>query len=81
MVNYIADQGLTYFAFNNKISACEMNHGFYGNVCPTCGRPKFTEYSRIVGFFTPVNTYSKERKAEFAMREWMPLNTKEVLNE
>ena len=43
-------------------------------VCPVCGKPKVTTYQRIVGFLTPVRTYSKERKAEFAMRDWMDLN-------
>lgn len=48
-VNYIADQGLTYFAFNTKIQACEKNHAFYGNKCPVCGGDVVTEYTRIVG--------------------------------
>lgn len=70
MLNYIADQGVTYFAFNTKIQACKHNHAFYGTVCPECGSPVETEYTRIVGFYTPVKTYSKERKAEYKMREW-----------
>ena len=74
MVNYIADQGVTYFAFNTKIQACKHNHAFYGSVCPVCGEPVETEFTRIVGFYTPVKTYSKERKAEFAMREWGDIN-------
>ena len=74
MLNRIADAGVTYFAFNVKISACENNHGFYGNVCPTCGKPKVTTYQRIVGFLTPERTYSKERKEEFQMRDWFDLN-------
>lgn len=49
MVNYIADQGVTYFAFNTKIQACEDNHAFYGKTCPVCGKPVATEYTRIVG--------------------------------
>ena len=65
MLNYVADAGVTYFAFNLRISACEQNHGFYGDVCPICGKPKVTSYQRIVGFLTPERTYSKERKAEF----------------
>ena len=69
-LNYISDSGITYFAFNTKISACEHNHGFYGNVCPTCGGEKVTEYTRIVGFFVPERTYSKERKQEVALRQW-----------
>lgn len=71
MMNYISDQGVTYFAFNTKINACRNNHGFYGNVCPECGGTTATQYTRIVGFLTPVRTYSKERKAEFALRNWM----------
>ena len=74
MVHYIADQGVTYFAFNTKIQACAKNHAFYGDVCPICGGGVETEYTRIVGFYTPVRTYSKERKAEYAMREWASIN-------
>ena len=70
MVNYIADQGLTYFAFNTKIQACKKNHAFYGIICPVCGGPVETEYTRIVGFYTPIKTWSKTRKEEYAMREW-----------
>lgn len=69
-VNYIADQGLTYFAFNTKIQACAKNHAFYGSKCPICGGDVATEYTRIVGFYTPIKSWSKERKAEFKMRQW-----------
>ena len=74
MTNYIADKGVTYFAFNTKISACKHNHAFYGKTCPVCGEPVDTEYTRIVGFYTPVKTYSAERKAEYKMRKWQSVN-------
>lgn len=74
LLNYIADQGVVYFAFNLRISACKHNHGFYGDTCPICGEPVETTYQRIVGFLTPEKTYSKERKAEFAKRTWLDLN-------
>lgn len=77
MLNYITDQGVTYFAFNTKIQACKHNHAFFGTVCPECGEPVDTEYTRIVGFYTPVKTYSKERKAEYEMREWGNINDKQ----
>lgn len=77
MMNYISDAGVTYFAFNTKIQACEKNHAFFGSVCPECGGPVHTEYTRIVGFYTPIKTYSKERKAEFEMREWENINNVE----
>ena len=76
MLNWVAQQGVTYFAFNGKVSQCENMHSFYGKVCPKCGKPAITEYTRTVGFYTPTNTWSKERKAEYKMREWMPLNEK-----
>lgn len=74
MLNYVADAGVTYFAFCTKISACENNHGFYGETCPICGKPKHTTYQRIVGFLTPTTTYSEERKKEFLMRDWLDLD-------
>lgn len=77
LLNYIADKGVVYFAFNLRISACENNHGFYGNVCPVCGKPVKTTYQRIVGFLTSRDTYSKERKEEFKMRYWYNENIDE----
>lgn len=74
LLNYIADQGVVYFAFNLRISACKHNHGFYGETCPICGEPVETTYQRIVGFLTPEKTYSKPRKAEFVKRTWLDLN-------
>jgi ribonucleoside-triphosphate reductase len=74
MVNWIADQGVTYFAFNTKIQACEDNHAFYGRTCPVCGKPVATEYTRIVGFYTPIKTWSKARQDEYTMRRWENIN-------
>lgn len=74
VLNNVADAGCTYFAFCTRISACQQNHGFYGDVCPKCGSRKITTYQRIVGFLVPEKTYSSERKEEFAMRDWMSLN-------
>lgn len=74
LLNYVADQGVVYFAFCLRISTCENNHGFYGNACPYCGKPVKTTWQRIVGFLTPEVTYSKERKAEFEKRDWFALD-------
>ncbi len=74
MMNYVADAGINYFAFNLRISACDNNHGFFGDTCPECGHPVETTYQRIVGFLTPTKTYSEARKKEFAMRDWFDLN-------
>lgn len=74
LLNKVADMGIPYFAFCTKISACKNNHGFYGETCPICGNPKVTSYQRIVGFLTPEVNYSKERKAEFKLRDWFTLD-------
>ena len=76
MLNYIANKGVTYFAFNGKLCTCDNGHLFYGNVCPECGEPKTGEYTRTVGFFTKTANWSKARREEFELREWMPLNEK-----
>lgn len=74
LLNYIADQGVVYFAFCLRISSCKNNHGFYGNICPYCGEPTETTWQRIVGFLTPEKTYSKERKDEFRRRDWFEMD-------
>lgn len=76
MLNYITDNGVTYFAFNTKIQVCEDNHAFFGSICPECGKPVASEYTRIVGFYTPIKTWSKDRKKEYSLREWHDLNSK-----
>lgn len=80
MLNYISDMGVPYFAFNTRISACENNHGFYGDICPICSKPKVTTYQRIVGFLVAEKTYSKARKEEFKLRDWMDLNDTKGVN-
>ncbi|HOE39706.1 MAG TPA: anaerobic ribonucleoside-triphosphate reductase [Bacteroidales bacterium] len=75
MTCYIADMGVTYFAFNTKIQACKNNHGFYGTICPTCNEPVAKEYTRVVGFYTPIETWSNPRKEEYVMRKWENINS------
>ena len=82
MVEYIADCGVTYFAFNTKIQACKNNHAFYGSICPVCGNPVDSEYTRIVGFYTKIKSWSDERKKEYKLRKWEMINntSEEILN-
>lgn len=76
LLNYITDEGVTYFAFNGKLSSCDNEHVFYGDICPECGERKTAEYTRTVGFYTKTNSWSKARKDEFKLREWHSLNDK-----
>lgn len=70
LLNKIAASGMIYFAYNTKISVCKNEHGFFGDVCPTCGEQKCDTYTRVVGFLTPASTYSKQRRREFEERKW-----------
>jgi len=64
MVNLVAQMGVVYFAFNQKISVCEEGHAFYGEKCPMCGKVKSDEYLRIVGYLVPVKSFNKVRQKE-----------------
>ena len=78
LLNYITDQGVTYFAFNGKLSIDGNGHLFYGDICPTCGAHKTAEYTRTVGFYTKTDSWSQERKEEYKLRDWQPLNDKGI---
>ncbi len=72
MLNYVASQGVIYFAFTTKISVCEDKHAFISEpYCPVCGKPIADTYARVVGFYTPTSSYQKIRKKEFDKRRWM----------
>ena len=72
MLNYVASQGVIYFAFTTKISICKDRHAFISEKrCPVCGEPIADTYSRVVGFYVPVSSYQKIRKREFDQRKWM----------
>ena len=72
MLNYVASQGVIYFAFTTKISVCEDKHAFISEpYCPICGKPIADTYARVVGFYTPTSSYQKIRKKEFDKRRWM----------
>jgi len=71
MLNYIAQNGVIYFAFNSKINECKNHHGFVGtNICPECGEGVSDTYQRIIGYLAPTRSYSKDRFKEFNTRKW-----------
>lgn len=74
MTEYIADSGVTYFAWNTIINTCKYNHAFYGDTCPKCGNPVASKYTRVVGFYTPIEGWSSDRKLEFELRQWDNIN-------
>ncbi len=78
MLNYVAKQGVIYFAFTTKINVCENKHAFIGTKeCPQCGKPVADQYARVVGFYTPVSGYQRIRKSEFNQRKWYDVLNKD----
>ena len=72
MLNFVASQGVIYFAFTTKISICKSRHAFISEQrCPVCGEPIADTYARVVGFYTPTSSYQRIRKNEFDKRRWM----------
>ena len=50
MLNYVASQGVIYFAFTTKISVCKYKHAFISEKkCPICGEEIADTYARVVG--------------------------------
>lgn len=80
-LNYCMNKGPSYQAITGKISSCQNNHAFWGNICPTCGHSKESEFARIVGFYTRTDTWSKQRKDEFNLRDWMELDSSDIYSD
>ena len=74
MLNYIAKQGVIYFAFNLRINIDSHQHSFTTKTCPICGAAPKETYQRIVGYLVPTHSWSNERQQELEERDWMNLN-------
>lgn len=70
ILNYMANAGVIYFAFNPKLSLCKHKHTFFGETCPICGEKKEDEVTRCVGYLVPVSSYSAARRDEESHRQW-----------
>lgn len=74
LLNYIAKQGVIYFAFNLRINIDTSRHSFLTSTCPICGDTPCDTYQKIVGYLVPTSSWSDGRKREFKERDWMNLN-------
>lgn len=74
MLNYIASQGVIYFAFNLKINTDDNHHSFTTKVCPICGSNPTDTYQRCVGYLVPTKSWSEGRTKELTERDWLNLN-------
>lgn len=75
LMDYAVQAGCVYFAPNYNIQECENGHITVGKtgVCPDCGGKIVENYTRVVGFYTPVSDWKEERrgKVDYESRQWM----------
>ena len=79
LLNFIAQQGVIYFAFNLKINVDKENHTFTTKTCPICGASPVETFQRCVGYLVPTHSWSEGRKRELSERQWMTLDSDVIL--
>lgn len=76
LIKYAVNAGAEHFALNSVWSQCENNHASFGKneICPECGGKVVDHLTRVVGFFTPVSSWTKVRREwEFPNRKFTKL--------
>ena len=71
LVENAISKGVIYFAINYNFLECQNGHITVGKKtkCDQCGAPIIKEYTRVVGFITPKENWSNERRTED--RQWL----------
>jgi len=77
LIKFAVDCNLSHFALNPVFSKCEeCDNVVFGQpeTCDKCGGTNFKHMTRIVGYFTPVDSWNKTRREwEFEKRQWKGL--------
>lgn len=77
LIDFAVECKLSHFALNPVFSKCrECGKVSFGkiDVCPECSATGMEYLTRIVGYFTPVKDWTKERREwEFDNRKWFEL--------
>jgi ribonucleoside-triphosphate reductase len=84
LIRTAASKGVVYFAVNYVLNECANGHMSVGRNMKTCycGEDIIMEYSRIVGFLTPVRTWNKTRREiDFPNRKFEAASTLDHLGD
>ncbi len=67
-----SESGTVYWAANYALQQCDNGHMWVGSgVCPQCGEPTSSIWTRVVGFLTKVDNWNKvRREQDFPSRVW-----------
>lgn len=71
LIEYAIKSGCEHFAVNYNFCKCKNSHVSIAGpskVCPMCSAPIVEEYTRVVGYFTPVSAWNKGRREEHKKR-------------
>jgi ribonucleoside-triphosphate reductase len=79
LIQYSVKSGSEHFALNAVYSKCEdCGHVAKDNfkICPKCGSEHTSHFTRVIGFFTQVESWNKTRREwEFPKRKFTDLNS------
>lgn len=68
LIDYASKTENVYFAVNYMFSCCHdcgtISHSANTALCPKCGGEHLDKFTRVVGFITPLDTWSTPRKEE-----------------
>lgn len=76
LIDFAVSQGTNYFTFNIPNSQCDDCHFITKHpikVCPKCGGPHITQYTRIIGYLRPLTAFGSDRKIEAKERTYSTL--------
>jgi ribonucleoside-triphosphate reductase len=71
LIEYAVTCGCEHLAVNYNFSRCENDHVSVAGItktCPLCAAPIVENYTRIIGYFTPVSSWNKGRQIEHGQR-------------
>ena len=78
LIDYAVETGCEHFALNPVYSLCENYHATFGNVsiCPKCEGKIISKITRVVGFFTPVEDWTEDKRLhDFEKRDYNGVDT------
>ncbi|MFA6262960.1 MAG: anaerobic ribonucleoside-triphosphate reductase [Candidatus Babeliales bacterium] len=71
LIEYAVICGCEHIAVNYNFSKCEQGHVTVAGIatmCTLCGKRIVEQYTRIIGYFTPVSSWNKGRQIEHSQR-------------
>ena len=80
IIEYAVKSGCEHFALNSVYTVCEKGHTHFGNhtTCLKCGSTELKHFTRVVGFFTEVETWNtKKRVHDFEKRIYRSVTDKQ----